>query len=135
MLPELIQQERFGCPAQLAAAGTPTVGGHVAAADEDKAFDGALVKDHRGFQREASSASAPMAGDRGDLSPVPDVAARTKPNETGVAAIDAHVRSLGFLAVAAGPYGPDVIMTPLARLVAWTEAQHWQGLHLVRPSG
>ncbi|MHC8564188.1 hypothetical protein ACW23B_27430 [Streptomyces albidoflavus] len=33
------------------------------------------------------------------------------------------VRSLGFLAVAAGPYGPDVIMTPLARLVAWTEAQ------------
>lgn len=33
------------------------------------------------------------------------------------------VRSLGFLAVAAGPYGPDVIMTPLARLVAWAEAQ------------
>ncbi|MEU1447947.1 hypothetical protein [Streptomyces mirabilis] len=53
MLPELIQQEGFGCPAQLAAAGTPTVGGHVAAADEDKAFDGALVKNHRGFQREA----------------------------------------------------------------------------------
>ncbi|MFF8616099.1 hypothetical protein [Streptomyces sp. NPDC015350] len=33
------------------------------------------------------------------------------------------VRSLGFLAVAAGPYGPDVIMTPLARLVAWAESQ------------
>ncbi|MFG3389633.1 hypothetical protein [Streptomyces rochei] len=33
------------------------------------------------------------------------------------------VRSLGFLAVAAGPYGPDVIMTPLTRLVAWVEAQ------------
>ncbi|NED89963.1 site-specific integrase [Streptomyces sp. SID11233] len=33
------------------------------------------------------------------------------------------VRSLGFLAVASGPYGPDVIMTPLARLVAWSEAQ------------
>ncbi|WUO58813.1 hypothetical protein OG960_39710 [Streptomyces sp. NBC_00280] len=33
------------------------------------------------------------------------------------------VRSLGFLTVAAGPYGPDVIMTPLARLVAWVEAQ------------
>ncbi|MFC8365919.1 hypothetical protein ACFUIY_39385 [Streptomyces griseorubiginosus] len=33
------------------------------------------------------------------------------------------VRSLGFMAVAAGPYGPDVVMTPLARLVAWVEAQ------------
>lgn len=33
------------------------------------------------------------------------------------------VRSLGFLAVAAGPYGPDAIMTRLARLVAWVETQ------------
>lgn len=53
MLSELVQQECFGGPAQLAAAGSATVGGHVPAADEDEPFDGALVKDHRGFEREA----------------------------------------------------------------------------------
>ena len=33
------------------------------------------------------------------------------------------VRSLGFVAVAVGPYTPGVIMTPLARLTAWAEQQ------------